>query len=142
MTAAPVTRPYAGGTARSRWSTVVASLALALFALGARPIIDYRDLTCSAGYGARPVSVAYWAVQCQANDEHVTWPRSVPIARDVGLFLANVDVRVFHVHPSHTLPRVRRTMPHPLVGGKVDDLPARVRTRLAPTQVATRRTRC
>jgi len=97
MTAALVTRSYGVGTARSRWPIVVASLVLALFALGVRPVVDYRDLACADGYGARPVSIAYWAVQCQANDEHMTWPRSVPIARDVGLFLANVDLRVFHV---------------------------------------------
>jgi len=70
-------------------------LVILAFAAGPQLIIDHRDLNCPVGYGARLVGPAYWAVQCQANEGPATWPRSVPIARYVGLFFANASVRVF-----------------------------------------------
>ena len=66
------------------------------FALGPRPVVEYRDLACPPGTAARYVSIAYWAVACEpsAATSQVT---TVPTSRYVGLFLTNVNVRVFDV---------------------------------------------
>jgi hypothetical protein len=72
----------------------VASGVLLAFALGFRPVVEYSDLRCAAGTVPRPVSIAYWAVRCEPS-EASSEPTTVPTRRYVGLFLTNVDVRVF-----------------------------------------------
>jgi hypothetical protein len=78
---------------RHVWVVLVA-VALVFIVSGPRLVIDARDLRCPAGSAIRPVSVAYWAVECAPG---YPGPMSQPISRYVGLFLKNVDVRIFAV---------------------------------------------
>ena len=79
---------------RSRFvAGFVASVALAVV-LGFRPVIEYADLTCPAGTVVQYQSIADWSAYC-APAEGAPGPTSVPIQRYLGLFLTNVDVRVF-----------------------------------------------
>jgi hypothetical protein len=64
------------------------------FALGFHPVVEYNDLACPAGTVARHVSVAYWAVTCERSDPSSP-ATTVPISRYIGLFLTNVNIRVF-----------------------------------------------
>lgn len=64
--------------------------------LGVHPIVEWRDLACPAGTVVRPVGIADWAVQCELY-EASTQASTVPVSRYVGLFLMNVDARVFEV---------------------------------------------
>lgn len=75
---------------------VIVLLALLLLglALGARPVIEYWDLTCPEGSVVRAVGPAYWALACAPGDL-VAGPRTAPTRRYFGLFLTNVDIRLF-----------------------------------------------
>jgi hypothetical protein len=73
---------------------IAAGLALLGFASGVRPIVEYSDLTCPVGSTVRHTSVAYWAVQCIPSAGS-SGPSSTPTRRYVGIFLSNLDVRVF-----------------------------------------------
>jgi hypothetical protein len=76
---------------------VIASLigiAALVSAGGMRAIVDYQDLTCPAGTSVQFVGVAYWAVRC-VDDSSSTTTTNVPTARYFGLFMQNVNARVF-----------------------------------------------
>jgi hypothetical protein len=81
----------------------VALLSLVLFAAitGARPLFAQHELRCPEGQMVRPVSVAAWAVQCEPVPLHVPMrvnpPRTATTQDEVGLYLTNLQVRVFHI---------------------------------------------
>lgn len=80
---------------RGRLLTIAAGILL-LLALGARPVFEYRDLNCPPGSFVRGIGVAYWAVACSVSDgPSGARKTTAPVRRYVGLFLTNVDVRVF-----------------------------------------------
>ena len=91
-----------GGTAKTKTKkgrcprvvAIVVGLLLLGFALGLHPVVEYHDLTCPPGTVARYVSVAYWAVQCEPS-EGSSQATTVPTSRYIGLFLTNVNIRVF-----------------------------------------------
>ncbi len=80
----------------ARIVAIVLGLLVLGFALGVHPVVEFYDLTCPAGTVARSVSVAYWAVQCEPS-EASSPATTVPISRYIGLFLTNVNVRMFDV---------------------------------------------
>ncbi len=99
MTDVALAPSWQRGRPPRRLAVLALSVALVVlaFAAGPRLIVDYRDLNCPEGYVARPVSIAYWAVQCEPDRGAVSGPRSVAISREVGLFMTNANVRVFDV---------------------------------------------
>ncbi len=78
----------------ARVLAIVLGLLLLGFALGLHPVVEHHDLTCPPGTVARYVSVAYWAVQCEPS-EGSSQATTVPTSRYIGLFLTNVNIRVF-----------------------------------------------
>ena len=79
---------------RSRFVAALAAAIVLGVLLGVRLVVDYDDLTCPAGTAVRYHSVASWTAYC-APVEGAGGPTIVPIRRYVGLFLQNVDVRLF-----------------------------------------------
>ena len=89
-----------------RIRTTLRSFAIALafvaaFALaaGARPVYAYSELRCAPGYTAQPVSIApVFACRPAIPDPTVIqWPRVVATRHEIGLYLANLRIRVFHI---------------------------------------------
>ena len=72
--------------------TSLIALAVLLVALGPRAIVDLHDLRCPLGSAVRAVGIAYWSVVCTPG---YPGPTSTPVSRYVGLFLTNIDVRIF-----------------------------------------------
>ena len=79
---------------KHRVAMIFAGLLFASVILGARPIIRFADLTCGPGTVVRYTGPAYWAVEC-APSAGSSESAAVPTSRYVGLFLTNVDLRVF-----------------------------------------------
>jgi hypothetical protein len=89
---------------RRLWTTLrTVALALALviafgFVAGARPVYAYRELRCSPGFTAQPVSIAP-VYQCRPaipDPTAIQWPQVVATQHEIGLYLANLRIRVFH----------------------------------------------
>ena len=82
----------------------VALLFLVLFGVvtGARPVFAYHELRCPEGQMARAVSIAAWAVRCEPVPlrlpPSVTPPRTATTQDEVGLYLTNLQMRVFHIN--------------------------------------------
>jgi hypothetical protein len=81
-------------------ASVVAGVLVLALVLGARLVVEVRDLTCPAGTVVRNASVVDYSAYCfpDPRSEHAT---SVPLRRYVGLFLTNVDVRVLDAEPGN-----------------------------------------
>jgi hypothetical protein len=76
----------------------IAALALAL---GARPVVVFRDFSCPPGYRAQAISVTE-AVSCEPTDAVPPGAATLPperrygsSQRELGLYFANVRMRVF-----------------------------------------------
>jgi hypothetical protein len=90
---------------RRLWATLrTVALALALviafgFVAGARPVYAYRELRCSPGLTAQPVSIAPVFVCRPANPDPTAnqWPEVVATQHEIALYLANLRVRVFDI---------------------------------------------
>jgi hypothetical protein len=69
------------------------------YAAGAKTVFVYSELRCAPDYVAYPVSIAY-AYDCRPPSPEPTtiqWPAVVTTRDEVGLYLANFRVRVFHI---------------------------------------------
>ena len=81
----------------------VALLSLVLFGVitGARPVFAYHELRCPEGQMARGVSLAAWVVRCEPVSPGLppsfTPPRTATTQDEVGLYLTNLQMRVFHI---------------------------------------------
>ncbi len=75
-------------------ASVVAGVLVLALVLGARLVVEVSDLTCPAGTVVRYASIVDHSAYCvpDPRSDHAT---SVPLQRYVGLFMTNVDVRVF-----------------------------------------------
>jgi len=70
------------------------------FAAGARPVYAHSELRCAPGYTAQPVSIAP-VYQCRPailDPDVIQWPQTVTTRDEVGLYLANLRIRVFHIN--------------------------------------------
>jgi hypothetical protein len=80
-------------------SLAIASAALLVLCVlaGARPVYARHQLRCIDGYAAHPVGVMAGVYQCQAQGpSRAEWPQVVTTQDEVGLYLTNLNVRVFH----------------------------------------------
>ena len=70
------------------------------YAAGAKTVFVYSELRCAPGYVAWPVSIASYAYECRPpapDPTTIQWPAVVTTRDEVGLYLANMRVRVFHI---------------------------------------------
>ena len=68
-------------------------------AAGARPVYAHSELRCAPGYTAQPVSIAP-VYQCRPaipDPDVIQWPQTVTTRDEVGLYLANLRIRIFHI---------------------------------------------
>jgi len=89
-----------------RVRTALRSFAIALglivtfgLAAGARPVYAHSELRCTPGYTAQPVSIApvYQCRPAMLDPGVIQWPQTVTTRDEVGLYLANLRVRIFHI---------------------------------------------
>jgi len=78
------------------------SLALVVafgYAAGARAVFAYNELHCQPGLTAQPVSIApVFVCRPQFPDPTtIQWPQVVTTQDEVGLYLANLRIRIFHI---------------------------------------------
>jgi hypothetical protein len=69
-----------------------------VFVAGARPVYAYVELRCPSGYTAQPVSIAP-VYECRPENPDPTaiqWPQTVAGRHEIGLYLVNLRMRVFH----------------------------------------------
>jgi hypothetical protein len=91
-----------GRRIRTTVRAILISLALVLafgYAAGARSVFRYSELRCASGYTAQPVSIAP-VYQCRPpipDPTVIQWPEVVTTEDEVGLYLANLRVRVFDI---------------------------------------------
>jgi len=71
------------------------------FLAGARPVFAYRELRCDPGYTAHPKGLSSGVYQCEArlpDPTAIQWPQVVTTQDEVGLYLTNLHIRVFHIN--------------------------------------------
>lgn len=91
-----------GRRIRTTLRAILISLALVLafgYAAGARSVFRYSELRCASGYTAQPVSIAP-VYQCRPpipDPTVIQWPEVVTTEDEVGLYLANLRIRVFDI---------------------------------------------
>ena len=79
------------------------AIALALvvefgYVAGAKTVFAYSELRCAPGYTAQPASLISYECRPAIPDAATIQWRAVVTTRDeVGLYLANLRVRVFHI---------------------------------------------
>src|SRR5438067_8713935 len=84
-------------TARTFAIAVVLVVAFA-YAAGAKPMFAYSELRCAAGYTAQPASpIGYECRPSMPDPTTIQWSAVVTTQDEVGLYLANPRVRVFHI---------------------------------------------
>lgn len=64
------------------------------FLLGLRLVVDYQDLNCPPETVVRYRGVGYWTAYCAPSDATAV-ASTTPTSRYVGVFLVNVNARVF-----------------------------------------------
>ena len=68
------------------------------YAAGAKTVFVSSDLRCAPGYTAQPASLISYECRLPISDPTTIQWRPVVTTRDeVGLYLANLRVRVFHI---------------------------------------------
>ena len=85
-------------TARAVGVTLVLLGAFA-YGTGAKPFFAYSELRCPAGYTAQPASVMSYECRPASPPDPTTIQSSAVVTTqdEVGLYLANPRVRVFHM---------------------------------------------
>ncbi len=65
-------------------------------AVGFKPVYVYEELRCAPGFTVQPVSISVSVCKPQPPDAEIAWPSSAVVRHEIGLYLANLRVRVFH----------------------------------------------
>jgi hypothetical protein len=69
------------------------------YAAGAKTLFAYSELRCAPGYTAQPASIISY--ECRPawppDPTTIQWPAVVTTQDEVGLYLTNLRVRVFHI---------------------------------------------
>ena len=81
------------------FAIVVASLVTLAIITGARPTYAYQQLQCERGYQPQSAgpSGLYWCQPRPLAAPDAARPDPVTTQHEVGLYLTNLDIRVFHV---------------------------------------------